>query len=201
MENRTIYLSRHGKIQLEDNQRRYIGQLDIPLSEEGIQQAKRLRKFLEPVTLSGIFSSDLSRCQQTAQMIADGRSLVTVVRSDLREIHMGKWEGRTFADILSQFPSEFKTRGADIGYYRVPGGESFADCQQRVMSAFHDLMNSSSGDVLFVGHAGVNRLLLCSILGMPLVNLFKIRQDYGCLNMISCNHNTNYQVKLLNFRP
>lgn len=201
MENRTIYLSRHGKIQLENNQRRYIGQLDISLSEEGIQQAKSLRKILESVTLNGIFSSDLSRCRQTAQMIADGRPLATVVRSDLREIHMGKWEGRTFADILNQFPSEFKTRGADIGYYRVPDGESFADCQQRVMNAFHDLINSSTGDVLFVGHAGVNRLILCSILGMPLVNLFKIRQDYGCLNVISCNSNANYQVKLLNFRP
>ena len=199
MENRTIYLIRHGKIKMEDNQRRYIGQLDLPLSEEGIQQAQCLHKILEPVNMSMVFSSDLSRSQHTAEMITGRRSAKVVVRKDLREINMGEWEGRTFADIARRFPDEFKARGADIGYYRVAGGESFADCYKRVVTAFHDSINSSSGNILFVGHAGVNRLLLCYILGMPLANIFKIRQDYGCLNIITYA-GSNYQVKLVNFR-
>lgn len=198
MESRTIYLIRHGKIQIEDNQRRYIGQVDLPLREEGIEQAYSLQKILKSVNLGGIFSSDLSRCQQTAEIIGKDMPAKIIVRKELREIHMGDWEGRTFADIAKQFPNEFKARGADIGYYRVPGGESFADCYKRVMIAFHESMNSSSGHVLFVGHAGVNRLLLCYILGMPLAHLFKIRQDYGCLNVITCAGST-YQVKLVNF--
>jgi len=200
MENRTIYLIRHGKIELADNQRRYIGQLDLPLSKEGIRQAQCLQKMLEPVNISTIFSSDLSRCQHTAEIIAEGKTVARIMRKDLREIHMGEWEGCTFSDIARRFPGQFKGRGADIGYYRVPGGESFADCYKRVTAAFHDSMNCSSGNVLFVGHAGVNRLLLCNILGMPLANLFKIRQDYGCLNSITCT-NFSYQLKLVNFQP
>ena len=199
-ENRTIYLIRHGKIKVEDNQRRYIGQLDLPLNEEGIEQAGKLEKILEPIHLNAVFSSDLSRCQQTAEMIARGKNSKIVVRKELREIHMGEWEGCTFADITRRFPAEFKARGADIGYYRVAGGESFADCSNRVLTTFHEGINSSSGHVLFVGHAGVNRLLLCHLLGMPLANIFKIRQDYGCLNIITCM-NSNYQVNLVNFRP
>lgn len=199
MENRTIYLIRHGKIELPDNQRRYIGQFDLPLNKEGIEQAQCLQKVLEPVNISTIVSSDLSRCQHTAEIIAGRRTVKHVMRKDLREIHMGEWEGRTFADIAGRFPGEFKARGADIGYYRVPGGESFADCCKRVTAAFYDSINSSVGNVLFVGHAGVNRLLLCNILGMPLANLFKIRQDYGCLNIITCT-TFSYQVKLVNFR-
>lgn len=199
MENRTIYVIRHGKIKIEDNQRRYIGQLDLPLSTEGIQQAQRLQKILEPVNISTIFSSDLSRCQHTVEIIAGRKNIKNIVRKDLREIHMGEWEGCTFADIVRRFPGEFKARGADIGYYRVSGGESFADCYKRVMTAFHESINSSVGNILFVGHAGVNRLLLCYVLGMPLANIFKLRQDYGCLNVITST-NSGYQVQLVNFR-
>lgn len=199
MENRTIYVIRHGKVKIEDNQRRYIGQLDLPLSEEGIQQAQRLRKILEPVNVSTVFSSDLSRCRHTAEIIAGGKTVKNIVRKELREINMGEWEGCTFADIVRRFPDEFKARGADIGYYRVPGGESFADCYKRVITAFHESITSSSGNILFVGHAGVNRLLLSYILGMPLANIFKIRQDYGCLNVIAYT-GSSYQVQLVNFR-
>lgn len=198
MENRKVYLIRHGKIEIKDNERRYIGQLDVPLSGEGIQQAQRLQKMLQYVKICEVFSSDLFRSQQTAQIIAGDKRIT--VRKALREIHMGEWEGRTFAEIAKRLPGEFEARGADIGYYRVSGGESFADCYKRVTAVFHDLMNSSSGDVLFVGHAGVNRLLLSGILGMPLANIFKIRQDYGCLNVIA-GKNSSYQVELVNFRP
>lgn len=199
MGNRIIYVIRHGKIKRADNQRRYIGQLDVPLSEEGVQQARCLQKILEPVTMSTVFSSDLARSRQTAGIVTGTKSVKKIVRQDLREINMGDWEGYTFADIARRFPDEFKARGADIGYYRVTGGESFADCYQRVLMAFHEIINSSEGNVLFVGHAGVNRLLLCHILGMPLANLFKIRQDYGCLNVITYA-SSGYQVKLVNFR-
>ncbi|WP_378954067.1 alpha-ribazole phosphatase [Pelosinus sp. sgz500959] len=199
MENRAIYLIRHGKIKVEDNQRRYIGQLDLPLSEEGVHQAQRLQKILEPMNIGSVFSSDLSRCQETAGIITGNKSITTIVRKELREINMGEWEGCTFADITRRFPDAFKARGADIAYYRVPGGESFADCYKRVITAFHESMTSSTGHILFIGHAGVNRLLLCYILGMPLANLFKIQQDYGCLNVIVCTA-SSYQVKLVNFR-
>jgi len=198
MGNRTIYLIRHGEIKVADKQRRYIGQLDLPLSEDGLQQAEHLRKNLAPVTMGMVFSSDLSRSRQTGEIITGATTVKHVVRKELREINMGEWEGHTFADITRRFPDAFKARGADIAYYRVAGGESFADCYKRVIMAFHESINSSSGNVLFVGHAGVNRLLLCHILGMPLANLFKIRQDYGCLNVITYA-NSGYQVELVNF--
>ena len=52
MENRVVYLIRHGKIQQEDDQRRYIGQIDLPLAEEGIKQAQALQKRLSAPTLA-----------------------------------------------------------------------------------------------------------------------------------------------------
>jgi len=192
-------LTRHGRIQLEDDQRRYIGQLDLPLSGEGVRQAEALAKRLSQTGITAVFASDLVRSRQTAEMIAAHGGIAVSLRSDLREISLGEWEGCTFADIIRRFPDEFRARGADIAYYRVPGGESFADCILRVVAAFHDLLGKSTGDIAIVGHAGVNRLLLCHVLGLPLGNLFRIGQDYGCINIIQCS-DAGFQLQLANFR-
>lgn len=183
---------------MEDEQRRFIGQLDLPLNEEGRRQAHCLQKILARAEISAIYCSDLARSLQTAKIAMGVRDVKIEPRQELREINMGEWEGCAFADIARRFPQEFKERGADIAYYRVPGGESFADCSRRVIAAFHDIMASSSGNIMIVGHAGVNRLLLCYILGMPFANLFRIVQDYGCLNVIHAGK-FGYQAKLMNF--
>jgi alpha-ribazole phosphatase len=105
----------------------------------------------------------------------------------LREINLGEWESRTFAEIEKGFPDEFWKRGADIVHYRVPGGESFDDCRRRVLEAFHEILGASK-NIFIAGHAGANRIILCYIMGVPLQKLFKIRQEYGCLSIISGKH-------------
>ena len=194
---KTIYLIRHGKIDLKDGERRYIGQIDIPLTEEGRGQAKALALKLRQLKIEAIFCSDLSRSRETAREIAMEHGLDLLERKDLREISLGKWEGLKFAEVAQRYPREFKQRGADIGYFRPPGGESFADCSQRVVAAFYDILNTEYKNILIVGHAGVNRLLLCHVLGIPLNNLFRIGQDYGCLNIIS-KGKFGFRVKLIN---
>jgi alpha-ribazole phosphatase len=197
MENRVIYLVRHGKIQQEDDQRRYIGQIDLPLTREGIKQAQSLQRRFERADIGTIFCSDLARSIETAKLIAGSRDVPVVIREDLREVCMGEWEGCTFGDIARRFPDEFKARGGDIVSYRVPGGESFADCSKRAVAALEDILATSSGNLVIAGHAGINRLLLCYMLGMPITNLFRIGQDYGCLNVVQCG-SSGYQVKLMN---
>jgi alpha-ribazole phosphatase len=198
MENRVLYLVRHGKIRQEDDQRRYIGQIDLPLAEEGRRQAEHLRRRIEHAEIGAAYCSDLVRSRETAQ-IAAGDRFEVVVRPDLREISMGEWEGLTLGDVARQAPAEYRARGEDIAGFRVPGGESFLECGRRVVSAFEDIAARTRGNILIVGHAGVNRLLLCHILGMPVANLFRIGQDYSCLNIIQCS-NSGYQVRLINGR-
>src|SRR3990172_5706132 len=72
MENRPLYVVRHGKIQQEDDQRRYIGQIDLPLAAAGRQQARGLRSRFERAELGAVFCSDLSRPRETAEIIAGG---------------------------------------------------------------------------------------------------------------------------------
>ena len=194
---RLIYLLRHGRIQNSGEQRRYIGQLDVPLDPEGIRQAERLRERLAPVEFQKIFCSDLERSRETARILAGANAGEVVVCPELREIHLGEWEGMSFAEVVRRFPEKFEARGRDIAYYRIAGGESFADCAQRMLPAYQKIVAEKADPVAIVGHAGVNRLILCHLLGMPIANLFRIVQDFACVNVIQYN-GINPQVRLIN---
>ncbi len=182
---RKIFLVRHGAVQVEEGGKRFIGQVDYPMSREGVQQIRRLQAELRDVHLSAIFCSDLKRSVETAVILAGTRNCPTPVqRPELREINLGQWDGLTFQEVRARYPGEFEERGRDMVHYRPPGGESFLDCTERVIPAFFNILHASRGNVLIVAHAGVNRIILCQVLGMSLARLFEIDQDYGCLNVI-----------------
>lgn len=196
MDGKTVYLLRHGKIAAAGEQRRYIGQADLPLEPEGVRQAARLQALLGNLNFSVVYCSDLVRSRDTAKIIA-GALEKTKAHPGLREIGLGDWEGRTFDEVARHFPDQFEARGRDIAYYRPPGGESFADCSKRAMEAFQQIMTEGGNPIIVVGHAGVNRVILCHVLGMPLANLFRINQDFGCINIIQYL-GSNSRVKAVN---
>jgi probable phosphoglycerate mutase len=199
METRILYLVRHGELIL-DERHRFLGQLDVPLSPKGEEQARELRECCELGSITRIYCSNLSRSRGTAEIISEQRGTAIISCRGLREISLGLWEGRAVSDIETLYPKEFNARGENIEHYRPPYGESFADCRIRVLAALEEILISSSGDILIVGHAGVNRLILCEALGIPIANIFKIGQDYGCLNILECGTH-GYRVKFLNFVP
>ncbi len=99
-----------------------------------------------------------------------------------------------------RFPGEWDQRGRNISEYRPASGESFVDLAARVVPAFERLTAQPEDPILIVGHAGVNRVLLCHVLGMPLHHLFRMRQDYGALNIIDVIGDFR-QISLMNLRP
>lgn len=178
-----VYLLRHGDSR-QDSVKRYIGQADLPLNEEGRAQAAGWRRELASVPMHRIFSSDLSRSYETACIIAEGRSETVLPLARFREIDLGGWDGRSIEEVRLLYPFEYAKRGGDMVYYRPPGGECFADVAARVIPLFEEIVRSTTGNVLMVGHSGVNKIILCHILGIPLENLFRMQQDYGFLNVI-----------------
>jgi alpha-ribazole phosphatase len=194
---RMIYMVRHGAVQSPADPKRFIGQLDLPLNAEGLRQAEQLAEALLDTSLSAVFCSDLERSSDTAQIIAKPHQVSCVPRRDLREISLGRWEGMSFDEVRSVYPDEFHARGRDIVHYRPPEAESFLDCSFRVIPAFQEILNSTLGNILIVGHAGVNRIILSRALRRPLEDLFEIDQDYGCLNIV-VHRPTALEVVLLN---
>ena len=182
---RTIYLIRHGEIQKPTPERCYLGQLDLPLNETGMNQADELSQKLLGSNPTAIYCSDLQRCVKTASIIASPHGLQPRPVKALREIDLGRWDGLPFARVKEQCPKEFEQRGRDIASYRPPGGESFMDCALRVVPAFYEILHTTSGNLVLVGHAGVNRIILCHVLAAPLADLLQIGQDYACVNEIT----------------
>lgn len=199
MNERHIYLVRHGEINVGE-EKRYIGQTDAELTPAGRFQAKQLQQALSKNHFEKIYCSRLKRTLQTAEIIAEGHGLLPVAIPEMQEINMGTWEGEKFTDIKSKYPEAFERRGKDLAHFRPSGGESFADLQERVIAAFGKMVRNSRNDILLVAHAGVNRAILAYVLGMPLSHVFRMKQDYGCLNVISFNGQT-FCVEKMNVVP
>lgn len=194
----TIYLLRHGAL-AGDSRERFIGQTDLPLSEAGIAQAEAMGRALQGRGIAQVHSSDLQRSRDTAAIVATalGAGTPTQAHAALREVHLGEWEGLLRRDVALRWADAFAERGRDIDGYRPPGGESFADCLARAWPLWKTITHATVPALAVVAHAGVNRLLLCRLLGMPVQHMFRLGQDYGCVNVIELDRR-NVRVRLLN---
>lgn len=170
--NKQIYLVRHGEIEWHQ-EKAYIGQIDLPLSEKGKAQAAQRREFFSGIPLDKAYVSPLKRCVTTLDSILENRHIPQETIADLQEISMGDWEGRSFAEIKSKFPAAYKKRGLEIASFAPPRGESFLNLQQRVMPAFKEIaQKDGEQQIIIMAHAGVIRVILTSILGLPLKDIF-----------------------------
>lgn len=200
----TLYLIRHGTTDKKDSDKtvkRYKGSLDIPLSERGIQQIRQLSDHIRMNCSEGfkaIYSSPLIRALKSAEIIAEPYSISPVVIADLRERSFGIWEGMTFTEIQEKYPDEFDAWANNPLKYSPLKGESTLAVRDRVIKALDEILSRHNGELIaIVAHGGVNRIILCHILGLPLENLFRIEQDYASLNIIEI-HDKYPVVKLIN---
>jgi len=193
-----IYLIRHGEVE-GAGARRYNGHADVPLSELGIAQYHLMKERLADKDISACYSSDLIRCAVGAEIICSRLGLTPVREPRLRELDIGIWEGKTWAELMDKYPQEWQARIADIVNYRVPRGESLNDLHDRLIPAINDIVERHRGeDVLVVAHGGANRVILLDVIGAPLSSLFTIEQEYCCLNIIDYFADGKAVIKLLN---
>ncbi len=198
---RSVHLIRHGTV-VDDGVHRYIGRTDLPMSAAGIAQIEALvAVYAEAPPFAAIWCSDLVRSRRTAEILAAGRAIPIVVDPRLREIDMGAWEGLDRAVVAATRPEDHAARGRDILGFRPPGGESFADVLARILPAWRE-MTDAAGEtrIAVAGHAGVNRLLLCHVLGMPAAKLFCLAKDPGCVDVVEWRHGEPV-VRLLDAGP
>ena len=181
-----IYLIRHGEIE-QSKEKRFVGQADLPLNENGLYQASLWQQRLKSGLFEKIYASDLSRTRQTALIIAGNHQGKVQLLPALREINLGEWEGMPVAEVQAHYPEEWQRREKDLVTFRPPGGESFRDLALRIGPVFNQIVQGLEGDILIVAHGGVNRVILCQVLGMDLANLFRLGQDYGSLNLLDRN--------------
>lgn len=178
-----LILARHGQTAWNAS-RRFQGQTDVPLDEEGLAQAAALAKRLagDPVHVSAIYTTDLQRAHQTAQVIAKALMAAghprcpLVVEPRLREMHFGDWQGKTYAEIHHSTPQALAQWEADLARFAPPNGESMGIFSARVGEAMEEIRAAHpDGSVLVVAHGGPLQVMICLALGLPPQNFWQFQ--------------------------
>lgn len=195
-----ILLARHGET-LWNVQGRYQGQtFDIPLSDVGRAQALALGKRLAGLPILRAVASPLLRARQTAELALGDRAALLIQDPRLVEISHGDWEGRLASEIQAEQPDLRRAWRETPHRVRLPGGESFQDVTDRAWPAFREACHGAGPEdiVILVTHDGVNRALLCRILGLDLSRVWAFRQAATCLNLLEGLDVDHLQVVRLN---
>jgi phosphoserine phosphatase len=197
-----ILLARHGET-LWNAEGRYQGQIDIPLSENGEQQARLLGERLAEIEITKAVASPLSRAKLTAQL-ALGQTRAAMLRFDdgLKEIAHGDWEGLLASEIHQRDPQRLLAWREQPESVLMPGegGESLQLVFDRAWPAFARACEGLNTDdtLLVVAHDAVNRVLLCKILGLPFAKLWSFRQAPTTLNLLEGSSLDALEVVRLN---
>lgn len=157
-----VTLVRHGRT-AHNAAGRFQGWADIPLDEAGHAQAQRVAARLarHPVRPTRLYTSDLARTRQTAAHLEAALGLSAQAAPQLREIHVGAWEGLTFAEIAALDADAF----AAWPLRAAPGGESLNEVAARLRGFYDGLFPQRGEHVVLVTHGAAITGLVCSLLG------------------------------------
>lgn len=175
-----LILVRHGETEWNATLR-YQGHANIPLNEQGRAQARKAAARLARYSAAAIYTSDIVRAAETAEIIGAMLGLAPKPMRDLREIDVGQWEGLTPEELYRRFPEHMEAFDRDPARTVRLGGESYAQLQERALAALNTIHAAHPGDelVLAVSHGGTIRALLCHIIGLDLARFGRLWLDNG----------------------
>lgn len=177
-----LFLIRHGETQWNVTLQ-YQGHANIPLNERGREQARRTAARMRPWGVQTLYSSDIARAWQTAEIIGAALGLNPIPMPELREIDVGLWEGLTPEELYRRFPDHMAEYRRDPARTVRLGGESYAQLQARALVALEHIQKTHAPDeaVAAVSHGGTIRALLCHVIGLDLANFGRIWLDNGSI--------------------
>ena len=193
-------LVRHGEVAAEARGRCY-GKLEVGLSEIGRRQIEQLGSILAPAAVATIHSSPLRRARESAELLGNSWGCPVEIEARFSELDFGELEGKTYEEIREVFPELYQNWMTDPTSTVFPGGESFADMRERVITAAEELRARHRGGTnMILGHGGVCRVLLAEALGMPRRHLFRLGLDYSNVNVIDYFDEVPV-IQLMNWTP
>jgi broad specificity phosphatase PhoE len=157
-----ILLARHGETNDNREPIRVQGFTDTPLNAAGRRQAFELGQRMQDEAIVSLWSSDLSRARETAEIAGAALGLSPRLDWRLREAYRGRWEGRRVIDIERVEPELYAGWRRAGEQWRFPGGESLRDQLRRVSACLDDVRASGELPALVVCHGGSVRVMLCA---------------------------------------
>ncbi|MEI8132336.1 MAG: histidine phosphatase family protein [Leptolinea sp.] len=167
-----IWLVRHGQTDW-NLEGRFQGQLDVPLNDTGMDQARVLANKLADMKFCALYSSDLMRARQTAEIISSRVNLPIKFDLRLREISQGQVEGLLMSEVLLKFTDALTDRSSNPVHSRMPGGESVAEVAERVKTAIEEIACAHPLEpVLVAAHGLAIATMLCRVRGYPMESVY-----------------------------
>jgi broad specificity phosphatase PhoE len=172
-----LCLIRHGQTDW-NLEGRYHGQSDVPLNQNGRAQARLLAQQLLGQSFAAIFTSDLQRARETAEIIAAVIDLPIILEPRLREIDQGEWEGKLVEEIKTRYTRLWQKRIVDPINVRPPGGETVGEVTKRVYAALDDIAQLyPENQILISSHGFALATVICKVRGISVGQAYTMIPD------------------------
>jgi len=196
----TLLLIRHAENDLTRTGR-LAGRLpDVHLNERGREQARQLAEALQHAPIRAIYASPLERALETAAPLATAHRLEVQIEAGLLETHVGRWQGRPWR--VLRRTKAWKIVQSAPSRFRFPDGETFYECQTRVVAALDAILRRHKPqDVLAcVFHADPIKLAVAHYLGLPLDHFQRLACDTASVTLLALGE-THARLLWLNRCP
>ncbi|MBA5851610.1 histidine phosphatase family protein [Clostridium sp. cel8] len=193
-----LLLIRHGQTSW-NKLGKYQGSSDIELSEEGIIQAKYLKKHLKG-KFDCIYTSPLKRAIKTAEIIASNSKKTPIIVNDLREINFGKWEGLTLKQIYSEYKDEYLKWQNDPGNASLPKGEISLEyaCKRSKNALMNIVRKNKQKKIVVVAHGGILKAALVGLFNLDPLMYHKFILSNTSVTKILLNDNLDPIIYSIN---
>ncbi len=181
-----IFLVRHGETNW-NKEGRFQGQINIPLNNNGKDQAKKASLYLKEINFNKAFSSSMDRPYETAKIILQNKSDLEITKIEkLVEISHGLWEGKLENEIKKKWPELLENWHEKPEEVIMPEGECIKEVSERSIKAWEEICIDQKKDdlTLLVAHDAVNKTLICNLLGIDFSNIWMIKQGNGGITII-----------------
>ncbi|MEM9541257.1 MAG: histidine phosphatase family protein [Cyanobacteria bacterium P01_E01_bin.42] len=184
-----LLLVRHGETEW-NRMSRFQGMMDIPLNENGKEQARKAAEYLKDVHIDFAVTSSLLRPKETAEIILQHHPNVPLESDDLlKEIGHGLWEGKLESEIKAEFGELLQQWKDSPETVQMPEGENLQQVWDRAIAAWNKIVqtksNASEPKVCLVSaHDAINKVILCYLLGLKPKNFWNIKQGNGAVSVI-----------------
>ncbi|HVU09095.1 MAG TPA: histidine phosphatase family protein [Verrucomicrobiae bacterium] len=197
-----LLLIRHAEVERR-YQSAFGGQIDMNLSERGHEQAKILADYLRGKKFDALYTSPMKRAQQTIApflKLKNGASRQKILPA-LREVHFGDWTGFNWEQVREKFGVHPYDWLDEIDLGRVPNGESGIEFRARVEPCLQKIIQKHRGEIVGIFcHGGVIRMMLSTLLGLPLPKTNQFEIEYTSITQVAL-HPHMAEIELLNFTP
>jgi broad specificity phosphatase PhoE len=171
-----ILLIRPGATVL-DEQGRIKGDLDLPLSPNGVRQVETIVQQVSQMQVDSIYSSPCVSSRQTADALAEQSGARVRIDADLRNLDHGLWEGKRFDELKQTQPRVYRLWADHPENVSPPGGETLEDAEDRVAKFLGRLFRrTKAGTVAVVAAEPMASILRSRLLSQPIENFWEAEQ-------------------------